>query len=369
VYLGRDLVSGRKRYSTRSMRGPRRDAERLLREMVAAAEAGVTHRAGATFGELCETWLAHAKGHLAPNTVVETRRILDRVLLPALGGVPLCGLRPEHLDELYVRLLRDGVSADRPLSASSVRRVHGIARRALTVGVRWGWLTTNPAFVAMPPRTIRRPIRPPRPDDVVALVTAANAKDPGLGTFLTVAATTGARRGELCGLRWSDLDTDTGQLDIVRAMIVVAGRCVEAPTKSRQCRRVAIDPFTLDALAEHRARTCERASHAHTVPRPDAFMFSHDPDGTRPWRPDSVTRAFRRLCTNVRLDNVRFHDLRHYVATRLLVGGIDLRTVAGRLGHTKAGTTLNIYAAFVPDADREAASLMAQLLATPPTRP
>jgi integrase len=183
VYLGRDPVSGRKRYSTRSMRGPRRDAERLLREMVAAAEAGVAHRAGATFGELCETWLAHAKGHLAPNTVVETRRILDRVLLPALGNVPLCGLRPEHLDELYVRLLGDGAGGGRPLSGSTVRRIHGIARRALTVGMRWGWLTTNPAFVAMPPRTIRRPIQPPRPDDVATLITAANAKDPDMAAF------------------------------------------------------------------------------------------------------------------------------------------------------------------------------------------
>jgi hypothetical protein len=98
VYLGRDPVSGRKGYATRSVRGPRRDAERVLREMVAAAEAGATHRADATFGALCETWLAHARAHLAVNTVVETRRILDRVLLPALGDVLLAKLRPEHLD-------------------------------------------------------------------------------------------------------------------------------------------------------------------------------------------------------------------------------------------------------------------------------
>jgi integrase len=145
-------------------------------------------------------------------------------------------------------------------------------------------------------------------------------------------------------------------------VIVVAGRCVEAPTKSRQCRRVALDPLTLEVLAEHRARANERATQADTVLGPDAFMFSHDPDANRPWRPDSVSRTFRRLSTQLDLDNVRFHDLRHYVATRLLAGGIDLRTVAGRLGHAKAGTTLNVYAAFVPDADRDAANVMADLL-------
>ena len=98
-------------------------------------------------------------------------------------------------------------------------------------------------------------------------------------------------------------------------------------------------------------------------------MFSHDAHGTRPWRPDSVTRTFRQLCATAGLDNVRFHDLRHYVATRLLAGGIDLRTVAGRLGHTKAGTTLNIYAAFVPDADHQTATLMAHLINQEATLP
>jgi integrase len=85
AYLGRDPVSGRKRYATRSVRGSKRAAERVLRDMVAAAEAGVTHRAGATFGELCETWLTHASGHLAANTMTETRRILDSALLPRPG--------------------------------------------------------------------------------------------------------------------------------------------------------------------------------------------------------------------------------------------------------------------------------------------
>ena len=101
VYLGRDRVTGRKRYATRSVRGSKRRADGVLRDMVAAAEVGVTHRAGAFLGELCETWLSHASGHLAANTVAETRRLLDRTLLPALGDVPLPGLRPEHLDALY----------------------------------------------------------------------------------------------------------------------------------------------------------------------------------------------------------------------------------------------------------------------------
>jgi integrase len=95
--------------------------------------------------------------------------------------------------------------------------------------------------------------------------------------------------------------------------------------------------------------------------RRDGFVFSHDSDGRWPWRPDSTSRAFRLLRHEVGLDDVRLHDLRHFLATRLLAAGIDVRTVSGRLGHSLTSTTLNVYAAFVPDADCRAAEVMGRL--------
>ena len=90
-------------------------------------------------------------------------------------------------------------------------------------------------------------------------------------------------------------------------------------------------------------------------------MFSHDAGGRCPWRPDSSSRAFRYLSHKAGVDYVRLHDLRHFVVTRLLASGIDVRTVSGRLGHSLTSTTLNVYAAFVPDADREAAKIIGRL--------
>ena len=94
-------------------------------------------------------------------------------------------------------------------------------------------------------------------------------------------------------------------------------------------------------------------------------MFSFDPDGTRPWRPDVVTHRFARLREQVGLPTVRLHDLRHYVATRLLAGGVAVSTVAGRLGHARTSTTLNVYGHFVPSSDQAAADFLATLLAPP----
>jgi len=95
-------------------------------------------------GELCETWLTHARVQLAANIVAETRRHLHRHLLPA-RDVALAALRPEHLDHLYRDLLEHGSDDGKPLSGSTVRRIHGVAHRALGCGVRWGWSWTNPA--------------------------------------------------------------------------------------------------------------------------------------------------------------------------------------------------------------------------------
>ena len=91
---------------------------------------------------------------------------------------------------------------------------------------------------------------------------------------------------------------------------------------------------------------------------PKAFVFADHERGLKPWRPDRVTHAFRRLCAELELSGIRFHDLRHFAATNLLSAGIDVRTVSGRLGHANAATTLGTSAHFVGASDRNAADVL-----------
>jgi integrase len=150
-------------------------------------------------------------------------------------------------------------------------------------------------------------------------------------------------------------------LSIERGLVLAGDQLIEQETKTYQCRRLALDEATVGLLAAHREQMIAAAQEYGSKLGADAFVFSDAPDGTEPLRPDSTTRGFRALCARAGIEGVRLHDLRHYVATRLLSAGVDVRTVAGRLGHRNASTTLNVYAHFLPERDRDAADTLGKL--------
>jgi integrase len=361
VYLGRDSLSGRKRWAYRTFRGGKCEAQRALAAMVAGADRGGLARTTATVGDLLEEWFEHAAPSFSPKNVAETRGVLDRNLLPFLGMVPLSKLGAADLDRFYRRLADKGGRTGRPLSASTIRRTHGILHRALVQGVRWGWVVQNPAASATPPRVPTPDVRPPSPAELARLFALAKETDADLADFILLAAAIGARRSELVALRWSDVDLDAGRLTVSRGIVSGPNGLVEKDTKTHASRRVSLDGTTIDALRAHRERASERATICGIKLPAGAFVFSPEVDGSVSWHPDSASRSFTRLCRRAGIKGVRLHDLRHYVATRLLSSGVDVRTVAGRLGHRNAATTLNVYSHFLVEADREAADVLGKL--------
>jgi integrase len=361
VHAGRDPVSGRYRYVEKTVHGSKREAQRALAAMVAEADT-LSPRGSrdSTVDELLTEWLEHAEPSFSPRTVEVTRGYIATAIRPALGSLPVAKLTAADIDRLYRHLLTVG-GPKGPYSPATIRRVHGILRRALSQGVRWGWLRQNPAIDASPPRVPVRDLKPPAPDEVARLFRVALETDPTLATFVLLAASTGARRGELLALRWSDVDLTSGTVSIERGLVLAGDELIEQGTKTHQSRRVALDDSTTEALRLQRERMRETAVECGATLGEDAFVFTAVGDGLEPLRPDSTTRAFRALCRKAGVEGVRLHDLRHYVATRLLAAGVDVRTVAGRLGHRNASTTLNVYSHFLPEADRDAAAVLGRL--------
>ena len=157
-----------------------------------------------------------------------------------------------------------------------------------------------------------------------------------MGLYLWLAVMTGARRGEMLALRWNHLDLDAGVMEVRRNY--VWGR--EKDPKSHQMRRLSIDAATLELLREHQAECEKQFTLVGEKLNRSTFVFSAAPDRSRPRYPSSMSQRFRRLADRLGID-AHLHALRHYAATELLIAGVDLRTVAGRLGHGDGSITLH----------------------------
>jgi integrase len=355
IDAGIDRLTGKRVQVSRSVSGSRRDAEKVLNTLISKHEtASVGGSTTATFGGLLVAWLDHAEGDLAYHTVVGYKRLIKTHIEPGLGAIKLRKLDVATLDSFYRALTKKG------LASATVRQAHAIIRSALKQGVRWDWIPVNVAEKASPPRLRNAVTRPPQPVEVALLIERASVgKYPEFATMIHLAVITGARRGELCGLRWSDVDDKRAELLIQRSIYETTERTIlEKDTKTHQARRIALDKGTMRELARHRKWMESRAEFCAVTLDAKAFVFSDQERGIEPWRPDRVTLAFRRLCIELEIPGIRFHDLRHFAATNLLSAGIDVRTVSGRLGHANASTTLGTYAHFVGAADRSAADVL-----------
>lgn len=194
--------------------------------------------------------------------------------------------------------------------------------------------------------------------EAAAVVAAAWKEGPDWGTLVWLVMVTGLRRAELLALRWSDVDLKGGTIFIRRNHVRVTGRSIEKDTKTHRARRLSVDVATVEILAEQWHRYEERCRVVRIRPVQTAYLFSYSPTSERPCDPSGITHRYGRMCERLGIKS-HLHALRHYSATELLSAGIDLRTVAGRLGHGGGGaTTLRVYAAWVDASDRRAAELL-----------
>lgn len=253
------------------------------------------------------------------------------------------------------------------LSKSTIRQIHVILSGALKRAVRWDWIARNPIeFAEPPPQPVPNP-RPPTPAEAAKLLAEA-WKDEDWGVLIWLTMVSGFRRGELCGLRWGDMDLIAGTLSIERSVAQLDSRTWEKSTKTHQERRIALDDDSRAVLAEYKEFCRVRAAAAGEELGDEAFVFSTAPDGLSHLVPRSVSQRYARMARRVGV-RTTIHKLRHYSATELISAGVDIRTVAGRLGHGGGGTTtLRVYAAWVSEADQRAVATLSTRLPARPTR-
>lgn len=347
VSVGKDH-RGKYRYVSRIYRGTEAGARKALARLEVECADGKHSPATMTFGELLDTWLERAT--IEATTRNRYKGIVKKDLKPALGNVAIARLQPKDFDDLYAGLSAEGKKP------RTVGQIHAVARVALNEAVRWGWIRDNPAQRAKPPKVRKFTPTPP----TLAQLAQVVAADDDMATILLVAAALGGRRGELCGLRWCDLDGD--RVRIHRAVVDVNGHLLEKDTKTHAERTFELDPITVARLDRLRADMRTRAADHGLELAPDAFVFSRDPAGRQPMRPEWVTKGYQRAAKAAGVKGTRLHDLRHLNISLLLKAGVPLAEVSYRAGHEKQSTTTDIYSHVLAGNDAEAPAILAQLL-------
>lgn len=249
---------------------------------------------------------------------------------------------------------------DLSLSPRTVQYCHAVLRMALKSAVRKGTIPRNVASLVDAPKVTREPVVPLTIDEAKALLKAASG-DP-LEALYVVTLALGLRRGEVCGLKWEDIDLTERRLWIRRALQHQKDKgLVEVEPKSRTSRRaLPMPPVVAQALTDHRRR--QNTQRLSMGPKWKAGDWVFTMEDGRPVSPDYVNKVFPKLLTTAKLRHVRFHDLRHSCASLLFAQGCEMRLVMEILGHSQISLTANTYTHLLPEGDRAAADAMQAVL-------
>ena len=362
VIEDKDPATGKRKRRWHSGFRTKREAQAACNELATAMQRGDYLQANRqTVGEFAVEWLATTAPTVRPSTLDKYQRDLRAHVIRHIGFVPLAKLDGPALNRLWAQLAVSGRKPARPggspsgLSAKSVENVAMTVRRLLRDAVRWGRIPKSPADMADPPKrsATHRPIKAWTADTLRTFLELT--REDHLSALWIVLATTGLRRGEALGLRWSDIDLDHARAQIIQTVTAIGWQIYIGQPKTPAGRwPVALDPFTVEVLREHRAN-----SGRDGIGMLDRLVFSGDDGG--PVHPERIYQAFKRALIRHKLPSIPLHGLRHTWATIALQSGVHPRVVQERLGHSNIAITLQTYSHVLPTMRDDAAATVAAL--------
>lgn len=327
------------------------EAARILQEVSAGTIARPDPQ---TVSEFLEQWLNEYADHKCAPKTVERYRELARHINNVIGDVPLTKLTTLQLQRAYNVLLETRKKNGSQISIKTVRHVHGLVHVAFETAVRWGLLRKNPADGCELPPAPQTEAKVLDYSGVLTLLDASS--DHWLAELLRVDTASGARRGELLSLTWANIDLATGMMTISKSLEQTKKGLRVKETKGRRIRRLKLPDDAIEALNRVRQQQAENRKMFGPDYRGDLDLVFCHPDGSFV-RPDTVTKAVRRLAKKAGFKGVSLHTLRHSHGSQLLSAGVPLPTVSKRLGHSNPQVTATVYAHALPADELAAAQI------------
>jgi integrase len=301
-----------------------------------------------TLKDYLEHWLDEVqKPAIRTSSYVKYRKIIHTYIIPVIGKVQLQKLTPQRVQSLYTSKLKEG------LSPKTVQSIHGVLHKALDNAVKWNLIARNICDVVSPPRV-------PQTEKQVLTVQQArmllnHVKEHRLEVLLTVALTTGMRRGEILALRWSDINLEEGSIQVKRTVDYIThyGYVETEPKTARGRRKILLSSFVVEMLNAHRSAQMEERYKAGDKWIDKNLVFCGLLCDF--FNPNYLLRVFKKILEDAGLPRMRFHDLRHSAATILLSMNVHPKVVQEMLGHSTINMTLDTYSHVLPSMQKDIA--------------
>lgn len=265
-----------------------------------------------------------------------------------IGGIRIADVTIAVVDNMLAEMEAEG------LAPRTIARPFRLLKQAMKFAVATDKLAKNPCDYCKPPKLQRKHVNSLSRDERTRMLKLSiSALNTPIGCAVGLALTTGMRRGEICGLRWSDLNADA-TISVNRAIGEKKGGVYEKDPKTPESRRtIPLTPRLYAYLSAMKTDSL-RIAKEFGLKRYDPYILGTQEPDSKPYQPTRLTREFRTFCDTNGFQNIQFHDLRHTFASMLIADSVDVRTVASYLGHTNVAMTLNTYAEVDPEAKRAA---------------
>ncbi len=349
---GRDPVTGKVIYKNVLGKTQAEVKAKLKTAIEKSGSPGITTE-HYTLGQWLDAWMEnYAKLQVRPPSHKTYQGFIENHIKPTLGDISLEKLTAMDLQRLYKHLLESGrvectESRSKPkgLSVKTVRNINQMISTALNCAVEQRLISSNPTKGCVLPKLERKEMKILPPESLDTFF--EEARRSGVFELYYVDLATGLRRGELLGLKWSDVDLDKGIIHIRRQVLRQDGKVVEAPLKTKNSyRNIAIGVDAIKVLKD--------------MEQKDEYVFPSPFGG--PMSPDSVLHMLQRILKRAGLERIRFHDLRHTFSVLALQNGVDVKTLSIMLGHYSAGFTLDTYAHVTTSMQKRAANAVGNFL-------
>ena len=311
------------------------------------------------FADFCNIYLTAKKANLSSTTYLLYETAIHRILIPKLGHLHLDEIKPFHVQELINFLATPSGRVDKKgekLAPATIRRYLTILQSIMTMAWKQEYIHSNPADTRR--LEISKIVTPEveafSNEEIAEILKMAQLEPIHIHAVIATAIYTGARRGEIAGLKWEDVDFEKRTMYIRRSVVKLVGQEAEIklPKTISSIRQMAIPQALCDILQELKKEQDRKKALLGEKWHEEGFLFT-DWCG-RVMHPHTPTKQFDKFLKKYGFRHLKFHGLRHSSATYLLSNGCDIKTVSKRLGHTSIDTT-NIYVHALAKTDKAAA--------------